>query len=484
MRPPPQAQPVLAARVRELFRAAGFDADGIRRALRTGGGPLVEYARSPVHRRRLAALDGPLPVLAALFLLGDAVETAAAEERLEDGLTELAEAGLVTIDGATCVATARVVPHDDLLIASDVPRAGGAEHVAGLHGPSSQLANLTVRRPVERALDLGTGNGIQAILLSRHARRVVATDLNERALAYAAFNCALNGAENVELRHGSFFEPVEGERFDLAVSNPPYVISPDMEFLFRDGGLGRDGVSEAVVRGLPAVLAEGGFGALTLSWANEGETVDARPRGWLEGAGCDAWILHTGTDDPLATAASWNRELSARPEEYDAAIERWLAYYEESGIASIAYGNVLLRRREGENWIRSTPVPHARIGPAGAQVERLFAAQDFLGRDPDLLGAQLRPVPEAILEQQLRPHEDGWARADRTLRLDGGLGFAAELDEPSALFVTALGEGASVDEAASRAAATLGLEPGAATEAATELARRLLELGFLEPRAP
>ena len=115
--------------------------------------------------------------------------------------------------------------------------------------PSNTLANLTVRRPVARALDVGTGNGIQALLASRHAEHVVATDVNERALAFARFNLALNGVSNVELRQGSFLEPVEGERFDLVVANPPYVISPESSFVFRDSGLGRDRVSELVVRG-------------------------------------------------------------------------------------------------------------------------------------------------------------------------------------------------------------------------------------------
>jgi methylase of polypeptide subunit release factors len=134
---------------------------------------------------------------------------------------------------------------DELLIASD--HAGAAEmhadHVPGVHRPSVALAHLTVRGEGERALDLCTGNGIQALLLAAHAERVVATDVNVRALAYATFNAALNGADNIETRPGSFFEPVEGEEFDLIVANPPYVVSPESAYLFRDGGMSGDGVS-------------------------------------------------------------------------------------------------------------------------------------------------------------------------------------------------------------------------------------------------
>jgi methylase of polypeptide subunit release factors len=79
-----------------------------------------------------------------------------------------------------------------------------------VHGPSLTLSHLTVRRPVETALDVGTGNGIQAILAARHSGRVVATDVNARALDFAAFHTHLNGVDNVEFRLGSFFDPAEG----------------------------------------------------------------------------------------------------------------------------------------------------------------------------------------------------------------------------------------------------------------------------------
>ena len=53
---------------------------------------------------------------------------------------------------------------------------------------------------IQRALDLGTGNGILALLCSTHAEHVVGTDINEHALELAQLNAALNGIENVEFR--------------------------------------------------------------------------------------------------------------------------------------------------------------------------------------------------------------------------------------------------------------------------------------------
>ena len=115
------------------------------------------------------------------------------------GSAGLERLGLVTRRDDRLVAAFRLIPHDDLLIASDLGESeAGAEHVPGVQRPSNTLANLTLRRPVSRVLDVGTGNGIQALLASRHAEHVVATDVNERALAFARFNLALNGAENVD----------------------------------------------------------------------------------------------------------------------------------------------------------------------------------------------------------------------------------------------------------------------------------------------
>ena len=79
-----------------------------------------------------------------------------------------------------------------------------------------------------RILDLGTGSGIVAISLAREcpAARLVAVDLSPAALAVAANNAGRLGA-SVEFRLGSWFSPLAGERFDLIVSNPPYVAEGD-----------------------------------------------------------------------------------------------------------------------------------------------------------------------------------------------------------------------------------------------------------------
>ena len=73
-------------------------------------------------------------------------------------------------------------------------------------------------------LDMGTGSGVCAVFAARHARRVVAVDINPVAARCADINARLNQLEHrIEVRHGDLFAPVAGECFDLILFNPPFL---------------------------------------------------------------------------------------------------------------------------------------------------------------------------------------------------------------------------------------------------------------------
>ena len=140
--------------------------------------------------------------------------------------------------------------------------------MAPLSTSSKAVAYTTVRRPVRTALDLGTGSGIQALLAARHAERVVGVDVNPHALALADLSQRLNGVDNVDWVEGDWFEPVDGQRFDLVVANPPVVISPDNSLLARDSAIGGEELSRQIVRGCAEHLDEGGFATVFCNWAH------------------------------------------------------------------------------------------------------------------------------------------------------------------------------------------------------------------------
>ncbi|MEA1905126.1 MAG: HemK2/MTQ2 family protein methyltransferase [Candidatus Hadarchaeota archaeon] len=83
--------------------------------------------------------------------------------------------------------------------------------------------NLDVRES-EHVLELGTGCGLIAILAAKAGARVLATDVNPTALRCARNNARAHNVEKrIEFRLGDLFEPVNDERFDLIIFNPPYL---------------------------------------------------------------------------------------------------------------------------------------------------------------------------------------------------------------------------------------------------------------------
>lgn len=131
------------------------------------------------------------------------------------------------------------------------------------------------------ALDVGTGSGAIALALATEGpfARVVATDVSAGALEVARANREAAAPDApIEFREGSLFAPVAGERFDVVVSNPPYVGAEERESLdaeVRDwepagalfAGVGGLDVLRPLVAGAPAHLAPGGLLAMEMGAA-------------------------------------------------------------------------------------------------------------------------------------------------------------------------------------------------------------------------
>ena len=85
----------------------------------------------------------------------------------------------------------------------------------------------------------------------------------------ARTTAALNGVA-LDVRGGSLYEPVAGERFDLVVSNPPFVVSPPggERLVYRDSGLPGDDVVRRVVTEAPRHLAPGGVAQVLANWVH------------------------------------------------------------------------------------------------------------------------------------------------------------------------------------------------------------------------
>jgi release factor glutamine methyltransferase len=170
---------------------------------------------------------------------------------------------------------------------------------------TERLVELALERvpaaPGVRIADLGTGSGAIALALAfeRPQAEVIATDVSPAALKVAAVNARALGLRNVQLREGNWWAPLKGERFDLIVSNPPYIAEQDPHL--RRGDLryepakalssGRDGLDaiSMIVRDAPMHLNTDGWLLFEHGWS-QGQAV----RGLLRASGFGA--VHTYVD--------------------------------------------------------------------------------------------------------------------------------------------------------------------------------------------
>lgn len=332
-------------------RASAASTSSDRPSLATG----VDSTSSAANAPQDSDVAGyKVAVLTALFMLGEPVGAAALETALpRTGVAGALAIGLV-VPTQSASGEQRYAPAVDLRpheaedahgyvrwwVASDLGelvtgQALAPDHVLGIGRAGLTLAALTPRKPVETALDLGVGCGIQTLYLLRHVRQVVATDISTRALEFTAFNVALAGVDSarVQLRQGNLLEPVAGQRFDLIVSNPPFVITPPsvrqaglplMEY--RDAG---GPILPALVRGLEDHLNPDGVAVMLGNWEHrEGTSWRTSVNQWI-GKSLDAWIIQREVQDPVEYAAMWLRDGGLTPERSGVAFENALAAWQE-----------------------------------------------------------------------------------------------------------------------------------------------------------
>ena len=371
------------------------------------------------------------------------------------------------------------------------------DHVLGIGGAGLTLAALTPRRPVAAALDLGCGCGIQTLYLLRHADRVTATDVSERALAFTAFNAALAavGPDRLELLAGSLLEPVAGRRFDLIVTNPPFVLTPPA---VREAGLplmeyrdaGRP-VLPGLVAGLGGHLGAGAAAVMLGNWEHR------RGRDWRRDVAAwvpddlDAWVVEREAQDPVEYAALWLRDGGLAPERdlprFEAALEAWIADFEARGVEGVGLGYLIVHRPDPDSdgaprapWRVLEEVATRPAGPLGEHVARCLEVRSGLAAMDDDAVAGLRPVtaPDVTEERHLRP---GAGEPDVILiRQGGGFGRVVEVDAALAALVGVADGELSVAQIATAVAALTGADATALRARMVAATRALAAEGFVD----
>jgi len=206
-------------------------------------------------------VDDPVDTLLELFIDGHGVDVDQLRRFVSAEFVDaVVETGLAEGSGTGLRSRLCLFPcYGKYIVTDRAAKNLSLNQVMWLWGESYILGGLVKRGPRRRAIDLGTGSGVHAILAAGHCESVVGVDINPRAVEFARFNSALNGVRNAEFVLGDLFDGVEGA-FDLIVANPPYL--PDRGARagenFWTGGAAGTEILGRIVRALPERLDENG----------------------------------------------------------------------------------------------------------------------------------------------------------------------------------------------------------------------------------
>lgn len=493
--PAPVPDPLRSAALAADLDAADLRSEPLRRLWGAeADDALGRGMREPILRA-IDGDDGVLATLGRLLVLGLAQSRAAVAVALPSlGVDGLVALGLASADAETVTPTALLRPQSfvdadgvgEWWIASDLDEVAldgplPPDHVLGVGGASRTLAETVVPVEVDRALDLGTGCGIQALLVARRAGTVVATDISHRALAFARLNAQLNGVTNIDFRHGSMFEPVAGEAFDLIVSNPPFVITPRAEgvpaYEYRDGGLVGDALVEQFVRTAPAHLTRGGIAQLLGNWESRAGVAGlVRLDAWVP-ADLDLWVIEREELTPLGYAELWIRDGGTTPRDpaFTPLLSAWLDDFAARGVTAVGFGYVLLRRGAGEPLRRVERLTQS-VSNVGAALGTGLVAHDALAAGLPVTLVVAADVTEA---RHLLPGNDDPSVIE--LRQGGGFARTVAVDPALAGFVGACDGELTVAQIAAALADLFGVPLAELWADLEPRIRALVRDGFLLP---
>ncbi len=437
--------------------------------------------------------DSALHTLVRLFLMEQTVEKTRVERALLPlTISSLVNAGLVFCRADGIRAAVKLLPFQGLALAFDLTAFMETDlrenYVMGVGASTITLSNLTIRRPSRQTLDLGAGCGVQAFLASQHSDHTIAVDINPRANQLSRFNAKLNQLPTVECLQGDFFGPVAGQTFDLVVSNPPFVISPETRFIYRDGGLEADSVTRRIVQTVPGYLNEGGYCQILCNWAQiKGRPWQDRLAEWFDKTGCDAWVMRSESLAADIYASTWIRhtEFFDREMEFKDRLHKWMAYYQNLDIESVGAGLITMRKSSArQNWFRADESPEKMVGPCGECVQKGFERKDFLETVQDdqvLLNSRLCLSPDIRLEQQFEPGDGQWKPNKTLISLARGFVYKGSTDPLMANLIIKCNGKRLLKELLPDIAHTLGAPLEQMTPAICRLIRKFIEQGFLLP---
>lgn len=364
------------ARLGELLRAAGFDTAAVRSRLGISSPDDIGLLNHAPAIERLSS-DGGLSSLLRLFFLEIDEPRRQLKAISPVDLTALMQMGLLSRVVGNIRARMRIDCVGPLRLLADRRFRDPDKRALGLPagdmvyppgGDTTMLADVVAQCPGRHVLDLCTGTGVQGLIAAAAAERVVAVDINPRAVALSSMNARLNGVAHFEARQGDLFVPVRGERFDLVIANPPFVPAPRRGPSYHSGGPRGDRVLRRVASGLHTHLVPGGRAVMISHLAvREGEDVAGAIKPWLQDfrGRVLALVLESGSPVDLAAAQSLfalDRGFAA----YGREVRTWVTYLRKQRVREIVLLVIVAEAGGGnslevrEAFQRVLPIPLSR----------------------------------------------------------------------------------------------------------------------------
>ena len=349
------------AELRAWFESSGFTLGAICSRLKIGKLSEVDPLRD-----RLRDFGPPATAadaLVHLFVEGKPLEPGV----LAEAIPLLERLNLIfQLDGTHVAATVALYPIEHIYIASDRYNSADGSQFEGfddivypcLFETTARFIRILPRTPCGPVLDLCSGTGVAALLLSKTSEHTYAADLTERCKQFALFNQRMNGIANSSVVIGDLYQPVAGLTFDRIVVHPPYQPVFRHQQIFNSGGVDGEQITRRCIEESYIHLRPGGrLYCLAQITARE-QPVDQRVRQWLTDKGaadCDIGFYITKRHEIELFAAK--ATLTTKGNELD--FREWLRAFGRMGVRSLDYGLLIVERhaapREPFNLCRKTP---------------------------------------------------------------------------------------------------------------------------------
>ena len=363
-----------------------------------------------------------------------------------------------------------------------VPRSPFAELIQDQFAPWVDMTSL------KRIADLGTGSACIAIALAKAFpdAMIDAIDISAEALEVAAINVERHGVgDRLRLLQSDFFADLKDDyRYDLIVSNPPVIPGPGSACSHGNDSLELDEFHSRLLADASQQLSEGGCLQMLCECVEiAGEPWQERLQAWVQGTGCDTWMLHNPPVSPAVYASGRISELQGDMADDDRAYDDWLAYFDSRNVVAIHPGMVVLRKRRGDNWFHVQDMATNLAGDSGEAVQRGIVAHDFLSQTDDdaLLDAKVSLSPHLVLDQEYSRTIDSWQLEMSVLNMSDGMPMEAEVDMPVMAFLNLLNGTRTVADCISEFAEAADSDESKIRNDYLPMVRLFMGRGFLVP---